>query len=343
MKHSLILAFSLFVSAASFAQKTIVFEINHVWDSTAFYLGDKFYKDDHQAIKLDRLQYYLSNIKLTYDNGQEKELDDVYLLCGANISQYELGTYSIDSVESIEFAVGIEEAVNHLNPANYPDDHPLSYQQPSMHWGWSAGYNFIAAEGFVDSDGDDTPNKIFQMHATGNNDFYTRISPFDIETETISADTIRISANANVNQWFRNLDLESAAFKHGNYEINGDLVANSNLVFQKAYPYEGEEIEEDNDEEGEETSNIRNVNGSRSNVVVHYGLSYAPTIFYQFPDFKSVDLQIVDINGKVVLNANTLSNADNFFVNKELNAGVYFVQFSSNKQLLTTTKMVVSK
>ena len=71
------------------------------------------------------------------------------------IENYEFDTLSVNSINNIAFLIGVDSVNNHLDPATYQSNNPLSYQSPSMHWqmgitpeSWS--YLFIVLEGNVD-------------------------------------------------------------------------------------------------------------------------------------------------------------------------------------------------
>ncbi|MBK7695626.1 MAG: hypothetical protein IPI30_15330 [Saprospiraceae bacterium] len=43
----------------------------------------------------------------------------------------------------------------------------MAFQDPSMHWGWTSGYRFIALEGMIDNDNDGIPETVFEIHSLG--------------------------------------------------------------------------------------------------------------------------------------------------------------------------------
>ena len=71
------------------------------------------------------------------------------LVNASEATEVDLGSHDVTNVEAVHFHIGVDSSVNHSDPASYPMGHPLAPVFPSMHWGWAAGYRFVAIEGFV--------------------------------------------------------------------------------------------------------------------------------------------------------------------------------------------------
>ncbi|NNE26897.1 MAG: T9SS type A sorting domain-containing protein [Saprospiraceae bacterium] len=124
-------------------------------------MGHEFY--------LTRLEYYISDILISYDGGQELKVDEVWALVDAfeGEVEIELGELDLNNVEGITFSLGVDPAHNHLDPTIWPSGHPLAPQFPSMHWGWAAGYRFIALEGYSGTD----LNQRVEIHGLGDSNY----------------------------------------------------------------------------------------------------------------------------------------------------------------------------
>jgi hypothetical protein len=117
--------------------------------------------------KVELLRYYVSEIKIVHDGGVVDNVVDIWLLVNpAKNNEYDLGNFKVTNIESIEFSLGVDPAHNHLDPATYPADHPLAFQNPSMDWGWTTGYRFITFEGYAGSTAAKATNN-FQLHTLG--------------------------------------------------------------------------------------------------------------------------------------------------------------------------------
>lgn len=174
---------------------------------------------DYQFTRLD---YYISEIKITHDGGQVTPLTELYLLVHpAADSIYALGSHpEIDQVEGITFSIGVDSAHNHLDPASYPPGHPLGYQSPEMHWGWSAGYRFVALEGLV---GPGFANN-FGIHALGDANYQTLSIATSAETQPNGDKIIHI--NADYSKALNAIDISSGPIVHGTTGEAASLMQN---------------------------------------------------------------------------------------------------------------------
>ncbi|MEK9998292.1 MAG: MbnP family protein, partial [Cryomorphaceae bacterium] len=166
MKRFLLLTL-VFGSLALAAQtKELVLNFHHMMDGQSVTdslvgtnnLGNQF--------KFNRLQYYVDDIEIIYDQGDTFSYPEVLLINALEeeLTSVDLGSLSFDSITAVRFAVGVGPDVNNLDPSTYPAAHPLAPKSPSMHWGWAAGYRFVCAEGV----GSSAFNQTFELHGLGN-------------------------------------------------------------------------------------------------------------------------------------------------------------------------------
>lgn len=211
MKHlALPLLFCLFAIHSPWfsAQTEVVLHVNHLINGTPLETGETHIVNGVEA-KIDRLEYYLCDFVITHDGGQETPLTDVYIL--ANIEDdgtYSLGIWEVETVEGLSFGVGVDADHNvGIDPSTYPGGHPLAPQFPSMHWGWAAGYRFLALEGF----GGENLAAQFQVHALGDNNFFHQSHDLNIQAEEGSA---TLYLNANYENLFAELPLAQGFIEH---------------------------------------------------------------------------------------------------------------------------------
>lgn len=145
------------------------------------------------SYKIKRLDYYVSDIRIGHDGGQQTPVSGLYLLVHAAAdSLFDLGNFpDIHQVESVTFSIGVDSAHNHLDPAMYNAKNPLAPQNPSMHWGWTAGYRFVAFEGAA---GNNYAND-FEIHAFGDDLYKTLTLSTQAEQEPNGDKTIRLIAD----------------------------------------------------------------------------------------------------------------------------------------------------
>ncbi len=118
--------------------------------------------------RLTDLRYYLSKIAVIHDGGQVTEFPDLYVLVdlARQVQDYPIGTLNVESVEGLRLSIGVDKDRNHQDPTLYPATHPLAPQQPTMHWGWAAGYRFCTMDGYAGPMGSQ-PSTRFEVHAVG--------------------------------------------------------------------------------------------------------------------------------------------------------------------------------
>ena len=78
---------------------------------------------------------------------------------------YELGMAEAGDYTGIRYKVGLDGLTNRLDASQVPASHPLAKQtDKNNHWNWSAGYQFLRMDGLVDTDNDQTPDEVWEVH-----------------------------------------------------------------------------------------------------------------------------------------------------------------------------------
>ena len=163
-----------------------------------------------ELVDIDRLEYYLSMFTLVHDGGQETPIPMAYVLADGFADElHSLGSVSgVQNVESLKFHVGIDPDNNHADPASWPADHPLAPQVPSMHWGWAAGYRFVALEG-------GTTNGTLEIHALGDDNHFSG----EMEVAAVMENGVLVlDVEADVLGFFHLLTVGSGLINHGENE-----------------------------------------------------------------------------------------------------------------------------
>lgn len=222
-----ILTLTLFATSLMlFAQTEISLQINHKLGTSDFAFEQESENDLGDAFDITRLEYYISQISITHDGGTVTEIEDTWILVDAGTTTLEiLGDYDITDVESITFGIGVEEDVNHLDPSSYLSIHPLAPQSPSMHWGWAAGYRFVALEGNCGS----SLNETLQIHALGDDNYNEQTITLELSANN---GELVISLDADYNEALNGIDVSSGMINHGETGEAEDLLTNfQDLVF----------------------------------------------------------------------------------------------------------------
>jgi len=212
MKKALLSILMLVGGFSLLAQTDVALKINHKLGTENFEYGAVATNNLGHEFKAIRLEYYLTKITIVHDGGTETAVPmDVVTLVqpGTELSTtIELGNFDVTDVESVKFYIGVYEPVNNADPSLFPEDHPLAPKSPSMHWGWAAGYRFIAYEG---SGGVDFSQN-FQMHGLGNENYFEVSS--DVDAEMVDG-SIVMSINGNYVEGLRGIDLTAGVISHG--------------------------------------------------------------------------------------------------------------------------------
>jgi hypothetical protein len=227
----LLLSLSLMTSIFSWAQKNIFLNIDPLFGTQPFALNQNFVGNDGIAVNIEHFNYYLTDIKLFHDNGLQTNFPtDIWLLTPEQHSLY-LGNLNVNQIDSINFTVGVAKRYNTQAGAlaqdisTYPDSHALSFQSPSMYWGWAFGYMHMIVGGKADSNNDGVPNAYFEMHNLGNNNQQSVTLP-SIQTNT--GNQIDLNYFCHVDRWLQQMPLSSVGVLHGDTGLNLQILQNVN-------------------------------------------------------------------------------------------------------------------
>ncbi|MFA7275112.1 MAG: MbnP family protein [Crocinitomicaceae bacterium] len=202
----------------------------------AYYLPSQNNTPDGN-FKLSRMEYYLTNFRIIHDGGQITTIPDSVIAlvkAGPSTAIY-LGNHTLNTIEGVKFYVGVPKNYNHLDPALQPNGSPLAYQAPSMHWGWIAGYQFVALEGLTSP----AMNQLTELHSFGD-DNYT-------ETTVLSEGSLyngafEININADYNRALENIDISTGLIVHGDFLQANEVLFNFNhYVFSSSNSLAGVE------------------------------------------------------------------------------------------------------
>ena len=196
---------------STFAQNNLQLNIHHKLGEADFTANTGAKNNIDHDFNVKRLQYYISEISIIHDGGTETSIDDLYILVDAKFAtEVDLGDYDINLVEGVNFYIGVDDEHNHLDPSSYQSSHPLAPQLPSMHWGWSAGYRFLAYEGF----GSSSFNQLFELHGLGDDNYFKTEIPLTAIAEN---NEIVIDIDADYARGLEDIALNSGVIVHGEY------------------------------------------------------------------------------------------------------------------------------
>tara|TARA_R110002049_G_scaffold306687_3_gene505607 strand:+ start:175 stop:1119 length:945 start_codon:yes stop_codon:yes gene_type:complete len=225
MKKLSILTLLAVTFFAATAQQDVYLKINHKLGAANFSFNQTTTNNLSNSFNFDRLEYYIAEITLRYDGGQDTTLDTYILVDAGTTTNQLLGTFNITSLESISFGVGVNTPYNNDDPNLWPANHPLAPKSPSMHWGWAAGYRFAAVEGKTGSN----MTNIWQIHALGNRNYTIQTIP---TTGLTSGNNTTIELDADYTQAMKNITVNGNLITHGEIAESVTLLNNfANGVF----------------------------------------------------------------------------------------------------------------
>ena len=224
-----LLAISLLWTVSSIAQQDVYLRIDHEVNGQPFAMGAQGQNNLGDDFNVNRLEYYISGLSITHDGGQVTDLPDTYFLVNGSQNFDELlGNFNVSHLESITFAIGVDSARNHLDPASWPMAHPLAPKSPSMHWGWTAGYRFAVMEG---TSGNGLA-QVYEFHALGNKNY--TLQTIETAGEDDNGDVV-VHLTADYAEAFYNIPLDQGMIQHGQDDEAAEFLGNFALrVFESS-------------------------------------------------------------------------------------------------------------
>jgi len=222
--------FLLFVAfaATTFAQNNqIVFSFDHKVGAEPLVLNQTIFPIwNNKKVIITRAQFYISEIGIHLADGTEMPVTDQYLLVNANAptAEFDLGSWPVNAAHGATLHLGVPQTVNHGDPATYPAGHPLALQNPTMHWGWTSGYRFMAIEGKVDNNGDGIPETTFEYHNLGDALYKSLELTGMKEAEN---GVLHMHFVIDYAQLFKNMSMSGNLIQHGSAAANIAMMNNA--------------------------------------------------------------------------------------------------------------------
>ena len=168
-------------------------------NSTIFYTFlEEFTNGDGIKIRIEVLQFYISNIRFVNKKGKEIVAQEIALIkCDLNgwgMAQIKVpaGDYT-----SLRFGIGVPKEMNEKTPADFTQvNHPLNSSQ-NTYWGMNSMYRFVMIDGRYDIEGDGVVDGAFSYH-TGYEDCYREVEfvhDFSFDRKGEYSETIAIDVS----------------------------------------------------------------------------------------------------------------------------------------------------
>ncbi len=312
MKNVLLVALTFFFSPILLAQKDVYLHLQPKFNGQPFALMSNFQAWNDKLIKFDHFDYYISDFTLLHDGGQTITLPNHIFLVEPDQTTFFLGNFPVEQLESIRFSVGVPKAYNVQNGSLsqdislYPENHPLSFQSPTMYWGWQFGYMHMIMGGWGENENQGTADNYFELHNLGN-------SNQQEVSVTVAASAFGnfqrdIFLNCHVDRWIKNIDFQTIGVAHGESGWNQTILQNA--VSQSVFT-------------ADELATVPN------------NPTFATRFFVQN---KNLNIQtpnppfsfaLRDLQGKEVLSKTVFDHANQITLD-HLSTGIYHLQFLEN-------------
>lgn len=323
MKKIITTVLTLLTVAVVTAQTTVKLNVKHLLKDKDFALSLAAENNLGNAFNVTRLQYYISKISIIHDGGKTTEATGVYILANAASDlSVDLGSYNVTTVEGIRFSVGVNTPENNQDPSQWAVGHPLAPKSPSMHWGWTAGYRFVAMEGKAGSN----LNTGYELHALGNDYYYPIQIP--LTAQNVSGQ-LHINLKADYTKALENINVSSGLIVHGEGAETIKLMQNfRDHVFTSE-------------------AGAKNILASIGKVVSPNALAIYPNpsngnnVSVEITDntVSYTTVQVTDITGRVV--TEIAANAGQSVEIANLEKGIYMVSLMNGDYSLLTKKLIV--
>lgn len=296
--------------------KEIVLQYTHKVGSQNMEIGTGVYTNAAGTqYKITRADFYMSVIKLIHDGEQTTELG-IYELVKGGQTTLNLGNYEVDNLEALQFSLGIDPETNHTDPSSYPADSPLANQNPSMHWGWSAGYRFMAIEGVAaDANGEFTVP--FEIHTAFDENLLRVLVP---TAGTTNGDVLTINVTVDYAELLKNIDMTTEIYSHAMGNAFEQMLVNisHNPIFTATI-----------------ATNVLD-NTLIGKVLFANPLTQTSTVNYLFPNTQNLSANLTDLSGKTVAQYQALPNNGTLQLPNSLINGMYILQFNDEKQQISS-------
>lgn len=319
MKKILYTVLSFVVCSNAIAQSTLSLNFHPKSNGQDLFLNQIAQDINGNDMTISAFNYYISNIHVIYDGGQDLDLSDTILLVKTDAGSFDMGQYDVPNIEQVNFSVGVPQDINHLDITLYPTGHFLSFQSPSMHWGWTSGYKFLLVDGRADDNGDGTPTKLFQLHDVGDANFKN----FQLPTvATYTPNQTLIHINCNLEQWLYGANINTLGVQHGSTGINATTMNNVNdrAVFESPLTAEIAELSKVGDlffikKDSYIEINWKDISGASS-------------------------YKLVDLSGKVIASEKTVKNTGKYQTSNLPSGGYIFNISDENGVTLNSIKVI---
>ncbi len=325
---ALFLLFVAFAGAAFAQNNQVVFSFDHKAGADPLVLNQTIFSIwNNKKMVITRAEFYISEVEIHHPDSTMMPLTDQYLLVNAKnpTAEFDLGAWPVVAAHGVTLHLGVPASVNHNDPASYPANHPLAPQNPTMHWGWSAGYRFMAIEGKVDNNGDGVPETVFEYHNLFD-ELYRSLELIGVKNAENGV--LHLHFVLDYAQLFKNMAMTGTLVQHGKFASNVTMM--NNAATQNFVTMVGTSATH------EVEANSLHVKASPNPANVEALLEYT------LPAAGTLELMLTNTLGQTVRSLTGLSASGSVRLETAtLSGGIYQYAFYENGKLLARKQLVV--
>ena len=325
---ALFLLFSAFTGNIFSQNNQVVVSFDHKVGADPLVINQTVFSIwNNKKVTISRAEFYLSEVEFHQSDNTSVPLINQYLLVNAKApaTEFALGAWPVQAAQGVTLHLGVPQAVNHLDPSFYPTGHPLALKNPSMHWGWTPGYRFMAIEGKVDNNNDGVPETTFEFHNLG-----------DALYKTVELTGTTVAANGELHlhfvldyaQLFKDMAMTGNLIQHGSIAPNISMMnnaANQNFLSMSATTAAPELL-----------TNSLNVKAAPNPA------DGETLIQYELPVAAGINLILTNTLGQTVRNITGLpASGSTRLETADLPDGVYQYAFYENGNLLARKQLII--
>jgi hypothetical protein len=308
-----------------FSQKDLFLTLKPVFGTQDYQTQTNYVGNNGKVVKLEYLKYYLGDLSIVHDGGQILDLSESVYLIGDTTFTLFLGQQTVNQIEEVNFLVGVPSRFNTEAGALaqdislYPETSALSFQSPSMYWGWAAGYMHMVVEGKADGNNDQNPEAFFQLHNFGDHS-QAPVSLTNVIQTNTNATQIDVLLNCHIDRWLNNINLASVGILHGEDGLNLEVM--QNVLSQNVF---------------DQPANASVTNLTKD--IVQFSSQQGAIQCAWTGLEKGLTLNLIDQSGSL-LRSQSISGQGQFAWNA-LSAGIYFIQYTDQEGLNQSRQVYV--
>ena len=308
-----------------FSQKDLFLTLKPVFGTQDYQTQTNYVGNNGKVVKLEYLKYYLGDLSIVHDGGQILDLSESVYLIGDTPFTLFLGQQTVNQIEEVNFLVGVPSRFNTQagslaqDISLYPETSPLSFQSPSMYWGWAAGYMHMVVEGKADGNNDQNPEAFFQLHNFGDHS-QAPVSLTNVIQTNTNATQIDVFLNCHIDRWLNNINLASVGILHGEDGLNLEVM--QNVLSQNVF---------------DQPANASVTNLTKD--IVQFSSQQGAIQCTWKGLEKGLTLNLIDQSGSLLRSQSISSQGQFAWI--ALSAGIYFIQYTDQEGLTQSRQVYV--